>query len=240
MSVFKLLPIAALASAGVLGSNAMKKTTEVIGNMQTAATHTVEMQGIADAVAMAYTEDERLPLANFPEFLRANLREAKGGNTRDRTKDPWGTQYQIAQVTDGFEIRSAGPDTQWKTKDDLAKYYDLTGIGPAPSPSSRVEHQPTATRETTPERQAQVTYRRPPSQSAEETARKVLEFQKRRAASGSPVAQYDLGLRYLSGDGVEQDREQARRLLLKSAEGGNADARLRVSQLGWDTASANP
>lgn len=41
-----------------------------------------------------------------------------------------------------------------------------------------------------------------PTQAPDETARKLLEFQERRAEEGSAAAQYDLGMRYLKGEGV--------------------------------------
>ena len=46
----------------------------------------------------------------------------------------------------------------------------------------------------------------------------------RRAAEGSPQAQYDMGIRYLEGDGVEKDAVKGRELLEKSAQGGHEAA----------------
>jgi hypothetical protein len=42
---------------------------------------------------------------------------------------------------------------------------------------------------------------------------RVLDHQKERAAAGSPQAQYDLAIRYLTGAGVQVDTNEARRLL---------------------------
>ncbi|MBI3875696.1 MAG: SEL1-like repeat protein [Verrucomicrobia bacterium] len=53
----------------------------------------------------------------------------------------------------------------------------------------------------------------------------------KRAESGSAQAQYDLGLRYLTGDGVEKDDGKAREWLQKSADGGNAQARNKLNSL---------
>jgi hypothetical protein len=231
MSMFKVLPLAALAGAGVLGTKAMKKSTEAIESVGVAATLNVEMAGIADAVAMAYTEEERLPLHNFSEFLRANLREAKGGNKRDRAKDPWDTEYRLVQVGTGFDIRSAGPDKAWETKDDLTRFYDLSGIGSVPlggggaSGASRATSRSPSARAAHAERQAG-----PPAdrQSPEETAQKVLDFHKRMAASGSPAYQLKMAERFLTGDGVERDLDQARHWLQKSADGGNEEAAAKL------------
>ena len=64
-----------------------------------------------------------------------------------------------------------------------------------------------------------------------EVARKTLEFQIQRSRQGSAYAQYDLGLRYLSGDGVTMDRVEALRLLGDSAKQGNAQAAKKLAEL---------
>lgn len=230
MNLLKLMPIAALALAGAGGVNALKKNADVIGKFKVLATQNVEMQGVADAVVLAYTETETLPLENFPAFLKANVREAKGDNKRDRSKDLWGTEYRLARVKNGFEVRSAGPDATWGTGDDLNKFYGLSGLGPVAAPTqssgqaSAREEVKSAARSTPPTRN-------PPAQSSEETGRKVLNNQKRLAEQGYPSAQYDLGLRYLTGNGVEKNLDLARQWLQKSAQNGNADASRKLSQL---------
>ncbi len=102
MSLLKLMPIAALALASGTGMQALKKNADIIGKVKVVAAQNIEMQGVADAVALAYTETESLPLDNFPAFLKANLREAKGGTKRDRSKDIWGTEYRLAPGQRGF------------------------------------------------------------------------------------------------------------------------------------------
>lgn len=64
-----------------------------------------------------------------------------------------------------------------------------------------------------------------------EAERKAVEFQKKRAEAGSAIAQYDLGLRHLSGDGVEQDAKLGRALLEKSARQGNKQAAKKLAAL---------
>lgn len=231
MSLFKLLPIAAVGAAGVVGTQALKKSADTVTKVGAAATYEIEMAGIADAVAMEYTENERLPLDNFSDFLRQNMREARGGNKRDRAKDPWGTDYKLAQAPNGFEVRSAGPDTEWGTKDDLTRFYELTGIGPAPAQQGASARSAAAQAHT--RRVTEQAQQRPPSQSKEETERKVIEFQKKRAAAGSPSFQYELALRFLEGKGLEKDLEQAKYWLQKSAEGGSALAQNKLAELGW-------
>jgi TPR repeat protein len=70
------------------------------------------------------------------------------------------------------------------------------------------------------------------AQLAKQTAiqLKVLKFQQDQAANGSPSAQYDLGMRYLRGDGVEKDETLARQWLEKSAAQDNAQAKAALQQ----------
>jgi TPR repeat protein len=63
-----------------------------------------------------------------------------------------------------------------------------------------------------------------------EQDRKVLEYQKQRAESGAPSAQYDLGMRYLDGDGVEKDPELGRKWLEAAAKNGNSQAAKKLEQ----------
>jgi hypothetical protein len=79
---------------------------------------------------MEYVESNTIPLENFPEFLRANLKEASGKQTRDHARDMWGTLYRIARSDpNGFEIQCAGPDKKWGTTDDLRLVHSLDQYG---------------------------------------------------------------------------------------------------------------
>jgi len=75
----------------------------------------------------------------------------------------------------------------------------------------------------------------PPPADAEkakqENVRKTIEFQKKRAAEGSPSAQYELGLRYLRGDGVEQDETAGMKLLEQSAQQDYTLAKRKLEEL---------
>lgn len=70
-----------------------------------------------------------------------------------------------------------------------------------------------------------------PYVAKEERERKVVEFQKKRAAEGSAVFQYDLGIRYLNGQGVEKDEVLAREWLAKSAAQGHLPAQRKLREL---------
>jgi TPR repeat protein len=65
----------------------------------------------------------------------------------------------------------------------------------------------------------------------EEMLRKTIEFQKKRAETGAPTAQYDLGMRYLNGDGVEKNSELAEKWLRASATNGNSQAAKKLEEL---------
>lgn len=64
-----------------------------------------------------------------------------------------------------------------------------------------------------------------------EADRKALEFQIKRAESGSASAQYDLALRYLEGKGVEVDTAKARLWLQKSAAQDYGPAKKKLLEL---------
>lgn len=61
---------------------------------------------------------------------------------------------------------------------------------------------------------------------------KQFEFYKRRAEEGSDHAQYELGVRYLNGKGVDKDEKLAREWLGKAAKQGNKEAAAKLAQLG--------
>ena len=75
----------------------------------------------------------------------------------------------------------------------------------------------------------------PPPADAEkakqETLRKTIEFQKKRAAEGSPSAQYELGLRYLNGDGLDKDEGAGMKLLEESAKQDYTLAKRKLEEL---------
>lgn len=73
----------------------------------------------------------------------------------------------------------------------------------------------------------------PEKQRAEKeaTTRRVVEFQKARAEAGSESAQCELGVRYLKGDGVDQDFELAHKWLAAAAKQGNGNAVKRLAEL---------
>ncbi len=60
---------------------------------------------------------------------------------------------------------------------------------------------------------------------------RLLDFQIKRAGAGSPTAQYELGLRYLTGKGVEKNLLEGRKWLEASAKQDNVWAQRKLKEL---------
>lgn len=71
----------------------------------------------------------------------------------------------------------------------------------------------------------------PVRQPDPERDQRILAFQKQNAASGNPTAQYDLAMRYLRGNGVEQDDAQAMEWLKLASQNGNSRAKKELTAL---------
>lgn len=65
----------------------------------------------------------------------------------------------------------------------------------------------------------------------DEILRKTIEFQKQRAAAGAPTAQYDLGMRYLTGDGMEKNSDLAKKWLTAASTNGSSQAVKKLEEL---------
>ena len=62
----------------------------------------------------------------------------------------------------------------------------------------------------------------------DEVLRKTIEFQKKSAAEGSASSQYDLGMRYLNGDGLEKNSELAIKWLKAAADQDHTQAKQQL------------
>lgn len=74
-------------------------------------------------------------------------------------------------------------------------------------------------------------------QAQEAMEKRIVEFQKKRAATGEAQACFDLGLRHATGNGVPQDVAEAKRLLQLSVENANTQtlktrAKAELAKLG--------
>jgi len=65
----------------------------------------------------------------------------------------------------------------------------------------------------------------------QETLKKTIEFEKKNAEKGSAWAQYSLGVRYLTGDGVEKDEDAARKWLEAAAKNDDTRAKKKLEEL---------
>lgn len=65
----------------------------------------------------------------------------------------------------------------------------------------------------------------------EEILKKTMESERRRAEGGSDSAQYDVGMRYFRGNGVEKNLEEAKKWLEMSAKQGNETAAKRLEDV---------
>lgn len=65
----------------------------------------------------------------------------------------------------------------------------------------------------------------------DEAAKKLVAYQKERAEAGSESCQLALGVRYMTGDGVERDLALSRKWLEASAKQGNDQAPKRLEEL---------
>ena len=65
----------------------------------------------------------------------------------------------------------------------------------------------------------------------QETLKKTIEFERNNAEKGSAWAQYSLGSRYLTGDGVEKDEAAARKWLEAAAKNDDSRAKKKLEAL---------
>ena len=245
MSVLlKILPLAAAAGVAVMNGDALKKSLDVVDKVRSAATSGVEMQGIAEALARDFVDDKNLPVEDFGGWLKENMRQKDGRETRDKSKDPWGTEYRLTVDVpkNGFSVLSAGPDKNWKSEDDLNFFYSLTGIEGKNAISTelakRAQSQASkqgvstaagtsgSTKSSAPgtsSKKAVATSPPKPAQSAEERLSNTIEFRKKRAATGEAQASFDLAINYFTGEGVEKDYVEAKRLLEQAEKNASTE-----------------
>lgn len=247
-ALLKILPLAAAAGVVVLNEDALKKSLAVVDKVRGAATSGVEMQGIAEALARDFVEDKDLPIENFGGWLKENLRQKDGRETRDKSKDPWGTEYRLTvdAPKNGFSVLSAGPDTTWKSEDDLNYFYSLTGIegknaigpelvrraqlqaskqgistaaSPSPGSSPTAKSAPPASSS----KKSATASTPKPGLTAEQKLNNVIESRIKRAAAGEAQASFDLAVNYITEDGVAKDYVEAKRLLEQAVKNASTE-----------------
>jgi len=242
MSVLtKLLPIAAIGGVAAMNSDAIKENLDIMSRAKVAATSGIEMRNVADAVALEFGEKKRLPLLNFGVFLKENMSEKGGGESRDRSKDMWERSYRIVMnhPKSGFEVWSAGPDRYYGNEDDLRYLYVLPGadVQTALAKQARdwqrlvAHYQQLDSQQGDPPAPGESLALKDPDDApvelapakprpkASATELKRFESQLKRAEEGSASAKLSLAERFMKGDQVvEKDLDQAKQYLEEAME----------------------
>lgn len=131
--------------------------------------------------------------------------------------------------------RVANSGAQRKLPDDNGnvpqQYQGTPAVAPAPSAPPAVPVAPAAAKPVDPSKAA-----------AEKDAavQRLVSLQKEQAEKGRPGAQYALGIRYLTGDGVPKDGKLGREWLEKSAKQGESDAVKKLKELDAVAKAAGP
>jgi hypothetical protein len=124
-SLFKLIPIATLAYGGVANQNMIKSQMGKILNITQSTAVQVEVNDISKMIYLD-TIDGTAPKDQnqFVDYVRRNMR-TKTGQSRDTSKDFWGTEYRYEHPSGRIRVVSAGPDKQFGTDDDISSGYQL-------------------------------------------------------------------------------------------------------------------
>lgn len=124
IGLLKIVPIAALATAGATGkNNIMAQLKKIMGATEVAVTQQ-ELNDIAKMIYLDAISDTRIGVDQFAEYCRKNLL-IREGVSRDTSVDRWGTPYRLSYSSGGFKVQSAGPDMVLDTADDIVSGYRL-------------------------------------------------------------------------------------------------------------------
>lgn len=87
----------------------------------------IEIKGISKMIYIDYviSHDCNIPdhaQETWSEYIRANM--ISDDQSRDLSQDHWDNHYQVNLLSndlgqEGFEVRSAGPDEEYQTSDDV-------------------------------------------------------------------------------------------------------------------------
>jgi hypothetical protein len=129
-------------------------------------------------------------------------------------------------VVDGVAARLQANGFKGESRDAVMEMYatvaraQLAGSKEAQPEIEGVQPQPTLPPEIS-----------QPENATDGLVARTVEFQKQHAAQGSESAQYELGLRYLKGDGVEKDEALARKWLTVASKNGYSPATRKLAEL---------
>lgn len=143
------------------------------------------------------------------------------------------------------QITSAGSYTR-RIAPNRAPARPAPARAAAPAPAARAQARPAPAAAAQPATPPAVAATPAPvdpekvKEGKDDVDRKRLEWQKKRAEEGSPYAQYDLGVRFLTGDGVEKDAETARKWLELASKNGNSSATKKLAELKEEQKKTEP
>ncbi len=131
-------------------------------------------------------------------------------------------------------VRPAPPTYQQQQQQQTQAQQPQPPATPQPPPAAYPQYQYIPT-----------TAARPvdPAKAAAEKAKneeKQFDYFKRRAEEGSDHAQYEVGLRYLTGKGTARDEKLAKEWLAKAAKNGNTQAAKKLTELGGEPEKSEP
>ena len=119
--LWRLTPILVIVFSLRNGATQARKTWADLKNYANSAVCRLHMSKISSAVLDHYRSKQALPdNYEFPAWIRDRL-SARG---RDVSKDPFGNTYDLQALDDGFSLRSAGPDGELGTDDDIEQRFE--------------------------------------------------------------------------------------------------------------------
>ena len=125
MTIFKLLPLMAVAGGVAANQEEVKTQVEKYSGMVMGVAVHVELRQIGRMLYAEHASGSSLPSSyDFQDYLRKNFRVERGSD-RDVSEDFWGTPYELEHDERGFSVISAGPDQSFGTDDDLKAGYDF-------------------------------------------------------------------------------------------------------------------
>ncbi len=109
-----------VAILGILASVVVVSTRNRVPRAQVAACR-MSIQGILTAVDTYEVDNGKLPSSLQALIAQTTEMNWNGPYVQSGRlpKDPWGNDFQYTIKPDGIEIRSAGPDGQFGTADDI-------------------------------------------------------------------------------------------------------------------------
>jgi len=116
VSLFKLLPLLALAGLGYARRDTVKAYAATAIDMTKVVVTEHEIRNLETAVrAELINGSAREVRSNFPAFVR----KVAKSETRDPAKDMWGHEYAFLVNKKHYAIVSRGPDGELGTGDDI-------------------------------------------------------------------------------------------------------------------------